>query len=90
MGLLLLTLIISRLALHSWLLIEIYFNVVVFNGIAFNELTFVTCYRIVNPIKNIFLTNLNIFIYTVIFFIKYLWMSLISSTSVALQSTLKS
>ena len=68
MGLLLFTLIISRLALHSWLLIEIYFNVVVFNGIAFNELTFVTFYRIVNPIKNIFLTNLNIFIYTMLFF----------------------
>ena len=74
MGLLLLTFTISGLALHSWLLIEIQLN----------EFTPVKLDRIVNPIKNTFLTNPNIFIYTIsFFFIKYLWMSLISSTSVA-------
>ena len=77
MGLLLLTLTISGLALHSCLLIEIQLNVVAFNGIAFVKLD-----RIVNPVKKHFLTNLNIFIYFMSFFsIKYLCMSLISSTS---------
>ena len=78
MGLLLLTLIISGLALHGWLLIEIQLY----------EFTLVKLDRIVNPIKNTFLTNPNIFIYTISFFFmwrmscEYLWMSLISSVSV--------
>ena len=72
-GLLLQTLIISGLDLHDWLLIEIQIN----------EFTIVKLDKIVNPIKNTFLPNLNIFIYTIsFFFIKYLWMSLTSSTSV--------
>ena len=49
MGLLLLTLTTSGLALHFWLLIEILLNVVAFNGIAF-----VKTDRIVNPIKTFF------------------------------------
>ena len=81
MGLLLLTLTISGLALHGWLFIEI----------ELKELAFVKFDRIVNPTKNTFLTNLNIFIYIMsFFFIKYLWMSLILSTSVELKSILKS
>ena len=61
------------------LLIEIQLN-----GIAFNEFAFVKLDKIVNPMKNtFFLTNLNIFVYTGIFFIKYLWMSTILLTSVA-------
>ena len=74
MRLLLLTLTICGLALQIWLFIEK----------KLSEFTFVKVDRIVNPTKNGFLINLNIFIYTMlIFFIKYLWMSLISSTSVA-------
>ena len=38
------------------------------NGIAFNEFAFVKLHKIVNPMKNTFLTNLNIFIYTMLFF----------------------
>ena len=73
-GLLLLTLTIYGLVLHSWLIIEIHSN----------ELTFVRFDRIVNPIKITFLTHPNIFIYTMsLFFIKYLWMPLISSTVIA-------
>ena len=80
MGLLLLTFIISGLALHSWLFIEIQLN-----GIALNELAFLKFDRIVNPIKNTFLTNPNTLIYTMsFFFIKYLWMSLISSIAIEL------
>ena len=79
MGLLLFTLTTSRLALHGWLLIEIQLNLFALNGNAFVKLD-----RIVNPVKKTFLTNPNIFIYTAsFFFIKYLWMSLISPTSVA-------
>ena len=88
MGLLLLTLIISGLALHAWLLIEIQLN----------EFTLVKPDKTVNPIKNTFLMNPNILYFalqvvsfrnvrtyytTLFFFIKYLWISLISSTSVA-------
>ena len=58
MGLLLLTLTICGLALHSWLFIEIQFN----------ELALVKSDKIVSPMKNTFLTNLNIFIYTMLFF----------------------
>ena len=73
MGLLLLTLAISGLALHAWLFIEIQVN----------EFTLVKLDIIANPRKNTFLTNLNTIIYTISFFIiKYLWMSLKSSTSV--------
>ena len=72
MGLLLLILIIYGLILHSWFFTEI------------QSKAFVKFDKIVNPKKNTFLTNLNIFIYTMLFFfIKYLWMSLISSASVA-------
>ena len=39
-----------------------------FNGIAFSGFTFVKFEKIVNPMKNTFLTNLNVFIYTMIFF----------------------
>ena len=75
-----LTLITCGLVLHSWLYIEIQLS-----GIAFKELAFVKSDKIVNPMKNTFLVNLNVFIYTVLlFFIKYFWMSLISSISVAL------
>ena len=71
-----LTLITCGLALHSWLFIEIQFN---------GEFAFVKSDKIVNPMKNIFLTNLNIFIYIMLcFLIKYLWMSLKSSTSITL------
>ena len=74
MGLLLITLTICGLVLHSWLIIEIQLN----------ELTFVKLDKIDNPMKNTFLTHLNILIYTMtFFFIKYFWMSLISSTSAA-------
>ena len=74
MGLLLLILTISDLALHGWLLIEI----------RLNEFTFVKLDRIVNPVKNTFLANLNIFVYTIsFFFINHLWISLMLSTSVA-------
>ena len=74
MGLLLLTLIISGLALHAWLIIEIQLK----------ELAFVKIDKIANPTKNTFLTNPNIFIYTMLFFfIKHLWISTIWSTSVA-------
>ena len=74
MGLLLLTLITCNLALHYWFFIEIQLN-----GIAFMKFE-----KIVNPMKNNFSTNPNIFIYIMLFsFIKYWWMSLISSTSVA-------
>ena len=68
-----LTLTTCGLVLHSWLFIEIQLN----------EFAFVKLDKIVNPMKNTFLTNPNIFIYTIsFFFIKYLWMSLIASTSV--------
>ena len=89
MGISLLTLTISGPALHGWLLIEIQlnlfeFNLVVFSGAVLNGIVFMKLDRIVNPAKNTFLTNPNIFIYTIsFFFIKYLWMFLISSTSVA-------
>ena len=63
MGLLLLTLISYGLVLNSWFFIEIQFN-----GVAFVKFD-----KIVNPMENTFLTNLNIFIYTMFFFfIKYL------------------
>ena len=82
MGLLLLTLTISGFALHAWLFIEIQLNVVTFSGIAFHKLTFVKLDKIVNPIKNIFLTNLNIFIYTVIFF-HYIFMNVNNIISIS-------
>ena len=63
MGLLLLILITYGLVLHSWFFIEIQFN-----GVALNKVTFVKFDKIVNPTKNTFLTNLNIFIYTMLFF----------------------
>ena len=82
MGLLLLTLTISGLALHGWLLIEIQLNLFVFNGGVLNGTVLMKLDRIVNPIKNTFLTNPNTFIYTVIFFIKYLSMSFILSSAI--------
>ena len=79
MWLLLLTLTTCGFVLHSWLFTEIQLN-----GITFNELAFVKSDKIVNPMKNTFLTNPNIFIYAMLFFfIKYLRMSLVSSTSAA-------
>ena len=79
MGLLLLTLTTCGLVLHSW-----FFNEIQFNGIAFNGVAFVKFDKIVNPMNNTFLANLNIFLYIMLFFfIKYLWMSLISSISIA-------
>ena len=79
MGLLLLTLRTCGLVLRSWLFAEIQLIGIAFNGIAFGKLD-----KIVNPTKNTILANPNIFIYTMFFFlIKYLWMFLISSTSVA-------
>ena len=75
MAWLLLILTIYGLVLYSWFFIEIRLG---------GEFAFVKSDKIVNPMKNIFLTNLNIAIYTMLFFfIKYLWMTLISSTSVA-------
>ena len=63
MGLLLLTLTICGLALHSSLIVEIQLS----------EIAFVKLDKIVNPMKNAFLTNPNIFIYTMLFFfMKYL------------------
>ena len=57
------TLTISGPALHGLLFIEIQLK----------ELTFVKFGIIVNPVKSTFLTNPNIFIYTMLlFFIKYL------------------
>ena len=56
MGLLVLTLTISALALHSWFFVEIHFNVVAFNGIAFVKLD-----RIVNRTKNTFFNKSNYF-----------------------------
>ena len=58
MGLLLLTLTIWDLALQIWLFIEIQFN----------EFTFAKLDRVFNPTKNTSLKNLNIFIYTKLFF----------------------
>ena len=90
MGLSLLTLTISGLALHDWLFIEIQLNGTAVNLVVFSEavligIVFMKLDRIVNPVKNTFLINPNIFIYTMsFFFIKYLWMSLISSTSATL------
>ena len=79
MALLLLTWTTCGLVLHSWFFIEIQFNEVALNGIAFVKFD-----KISNPMKNTFLTNLNIFIYIILFFfIKYLLMSSTSSTSVA-------
>ena len=75
MGLLLSKLTTCGLVLHSWFFIKIQLN---------GEFAFAKFDKIVNPMKKTFLTNLNIFIYTMLlFFIKYLWMSLISSTSEA-------
>ena len=59
MGLLLLTWTTCGLVLQSWFFIEKQFN-----GIAFAKLE-----KIVNPTKNTFLTNPNIFIYTMLFFL---------------------
>ena len=58
MGLLLLILTIYGLALHVWLITEIQLN----------ALAFVKLDKIVNPMKKTFLTNLNIFIFTMLFF----------------------
>ena len=49
MGLLLLTLTICGLVLHSWFFIEIQLN-----GIAFKELPFVKSDKIINPMKKAF------------------------------------
>ena len=59
MGLLLLTLTISGLALHGWLLIEIQlnlfaFNLVVFSGAVLSGIVFMKLNRIVNPVKILF------------------------------------
>ena len=84
MALLLLTLTTCGLVLHSWFFIEIQFNEVALIGIAFDKKYKIKFDKIFNPMKNTFSTNLNIFIYIILFFfIKHLWMSLISSTSVA-------
>ena len=64
MGLLLLTLTTWGLGLHSWFFIEIQFNGIAFNG----EFAFVKFDKIVISMKNTFWTNLNIFIYTMLFF----------------------
>ena len=53
-----LTLITCGLVLHSWFFI----------GKQFNEFVFVKFDKIVNPMKNKFLTNPNIFSYTMLFF----------------------
>ena len=53
-----LTLTTCGLVLHSWLFIEIQLK----------EFPFVRLDKIMNPSKNTFLTNLNIFIYTMLFF----------------------
>ena len=63
MWLLLLILTTCGFVLHSWLFTEIQLN-----GITFNEFAFVKSDKIVNPMKNTFLTNLNIFIYIMLFF----------------------
>ena len=55
MGLLLLTLIISGLALHGWLLIEIQLS-----GIAFKEVVLTKFDKNNDPMKKYFLINLNI------------------------------
>ena len=57
MGLLLLTLTICGLVLHSWFFIEIQFN-----GIAFKELAFVNSDKIFDPMKNVFFNELKHFI----------------------------
>ena len=62
-GLLLFILITCGLVLHSWFFIEIQLK-----GIASNGITFMKFDKIVNPTKNTFLTNLNIFIYIMLFF----------------------
>ena len=50
-----------------------YFTLLTFIEIQLNELALVKLDKIANPMKNTFLTNLNIFIYTMLFFfIKYL------------------
>ena len=80
----LLTSTISGLALHGWLFTEIPLNLFAFSGAVLNGIVFMKLDRIVNPVKNTFLTNPAIFVYTIsFFFIKYLWMSTVSSTSVA-------
>ena len=68
----LLTLTIFGLTFHSWLFIEIQLN----------EFTLVKLDKTVNPAKSTFL-KIKTFYYTILFFfIKYLWMPTISSTSV--------
>ena len=63
MELLPLTLTTYGLVLHSWFFMEIQFNGVVLSGITFAKFD-----KIVNPMKNTFLTNLNTFIYIMLFF----------------------
>ena len=58
MGLLLLTLIVSALTLHSWFFIEIQFN-----GVALKEVVLTKLDKNKAPIWNIFLINAKIFIY---------------------------
>ena len=53
-----LTLATWDLVLHSWLFIEIQLK----------EFAFAKAGKVVNPTKETFLTNLNIFIYTMFFF----------------------
>ena len=59
MGLLLLTLATCNLVLHYWLFIQKQLN---------REFAFVKFDKTVNPMKNIFLTNLNILINIMLFF----------------------
>ena len=58
MALLLLTLIISGLTLHSWFFIEIQFNRIAFN----REFTFVKSDKVVNPRKKHFFNKFKHFI----------------------------
>ena len=77
--------IISDLILHSWLFTEKDFSGTAFSGIAFNAVqlkkNIVTTNIFINKLKHYFISC---------FFIKFLWISNISSTAIALKSTLKS
>ena len=74
-GSLLLTLTISGLTLHIWLVIEIHLS-----GVAANKFTLD---KIVNPVKSIFFYKPNHFYIILFFFIKYLWLSKILSTAIS-------
>ena len=62
---------------------EMHFNGAALNGVALNGFTPDKIDKIVNPVKSNFFYELKHFYIILFFFMKYLWMSNISSTSLA-------